>query len=163
MTGLLLQIGATKLAVSVVLACVVWMIHRRVRSPAVSYPLWLLVLVTLLVPAVVSLPVLPMPSVVPAVLVTAPGAPAGAPDVLFAEAAADAAAGPRFGAILGPGLAILWLVGTAGLLAWTAVRVIRFRRTLKQAVRPAPAWLRRQAVRRARKSLCPLAHWLASL
>ncbi|MCY4571395.1 MAG: hypothetical protein OXF01_01235, partial [Gemmatimonadetes bacterium] len=59
MTGLLLQIGATKLAVSVVLAGVVWVIHRRVDRPAVSYPLWLLVLVTLLVPAVVSLPVLP--------------------------------------------------------------------------------------------------------
>ena len=145
MTGLLLQIGATKLAVSVVLACVVWMIHRRVRSPAVSYPLWLLVLVTLLVPAVVSLPVLPVPSVVPAVLATAPGAPASAPAVLFAEVAADAAAGPRFGAILGSGLAILWLVGTAGLLAWTAVRVIRFRRTLARVLRPAPAWLQRQA------------------
>ena len=143
MTGLLLQIGATKLAVSVVLACVVWMIHRRVRSPAVSYPLWLLVLVTLLVPAVVSLPVLPVPSVVPAVLATAPGASTSG--VVFAERAADAVPALQPAAFLQPGLAILWLVGTAGLLAWTAVRVIRFRRTLARVLRPAPAWLQRQA------------------
>ena len=39
MTGLLLQIGATKLAVSVVLAATVWMVHRHVDRPAISYPL----------------------------------------------------------------------------------------------------------------------------
>ena len=140
MTGLLLQIGATKLAVSIVLACAVWMVHRRVRSPAVSYPLWLLVLVTLLIPAVVALPVLPAKLVATA---TVPAA--GTLDVVFAEVAADPEAGPRFGAFLQPGLAILWLVGTLALLVWTAVRTIRFRRTLTRALRPAPAWLQRQA------------------
>ncbi|MCY4573178.1 MAG: M56 family metallopeptidase [Gemmatimonadetes bacterium] len=142
MTGLLLQIGATKLAVSVVLAGVVWVIHRRVDRPSVSYPLWLLVLLTLLVPAVVSLPVLPAEPVAG----FAPAAPAvGAPAVVSAEVPADPAPGPEFGASLQPGLAILWLVGTMGLLGWTAVRTIRFRRTLKRALRPAPSWLRRQA------------------
>ena len=140
MTGLLLQIGATKLAVSVVLAGAVWMVHRRVDRPAVSYLLWLLVLVTLLLPAVVSLPVLPgepMVAATPSVV--------GAPGVVFAEVAADSATGPELDAFLQPGLAILWLVGTVGLLGWTAVRTIRFRRTLERAVRPAPSWLHRQA------------------
>ena len=142
MTGLLLQIGATKLAVSVVLAGGVWIVHRRVGRPAVSYPLWLLVLMTLLVPAVVSLPVLPAEPVAG----LAPAGPAvGGPGVVFAEVAADPATGPQFGAFLQPGLAILWLVGTVGLLGWTAVRTICFRRTLKRALRPAPSWLRRQA------------------
>ncbi len=154
MTGLLLQIGATKLAVSVVLAGAVWMVHRRVDRPAVSYPLWLLVLVILLVPTVVSLPVLPGEVVAaPAEPGMAPGAPgsvpatpgSAAPGAEFGAVAADPAAGSRLGAFLQPGLAILWLVGTAGLLGWTAVRTIRFRRTLTQAVRPAPSWLRRQA------------------
>ena len=141
MTGLLIQIGATKLAVSVVLAGTVWIVHRRVDRPAVSYPLWLMVLVTLLVPAVISLPVLPGE---PTVAATGPAA--GAPGVVFAEVAADpAAAGPSLAAFLQPGLAILWLGGTAGLLGWTAVRTMRFRRTLKKAVRPAPSWLRQQA------------------
>ena len=111
MTGLLLQIGATKLAVSVVLAAAVWIVHLRVDRPAVSYPLWLLVLLTLLVPAVVSLPVLPAEPVAG----FAPAAPAvGGPGVVFAEVAADPATGPQFGAFLQPGLAILWLAGHGG-------------------------------------------------
>ena len=175
MTGLLLQIGATKLAVSVVLAAAVWMIHRRVDQPAVSYPLWLTVLVILLVPTVVSLPVLPgevagvlgeagaapmepgvahaepgvahaTPGEEPATPGSAQSTPgSGAAGAKFGAAADDPAAGSRLGAFLQPGLAILWLGGTAGLLGWTAVRTIRFRRTLKRAVRPAPSWLRRRA------------------
>ncbi len=140
MTGLLLQIGATKLAVSVVLAGAVWIVHRRVGRPAVSYPLWLLVLVTLLVPAVVSLPVLPA---APTVTATAPAV--SAPGVVVPEVAADPATGPQPGTFRQPVLVILWLLGTAGLLGWTVVRTIRFRSTLKRAVRPAPSWLRRQA------------------
>ncbi len=161
MTSLLLQIGATKLAVSVVLAAAVWMVHRRVDRPAVSYPLWLMVLVILLVPAVVSLPVLPEEGVAappapgvalaePGVAPIAPGSVlatpgSGAPGAEFGAAASDAEAGSRLGTFLQPALAILWFAGTAGLLGWTAVRTIRFRRTLKQAVRPAPSWLHRQA------------------
>ena len=141
MTGLLLQIGATKLAVSVVLAAAVWIVHRRVDRPAVSYPLWLMVLLTLVVPAVASLPVLPGE---PMAALAAPGS--GAVGVVFAEVAADPATGPKLGGFLQPGLMILWLGGTVGLLGWTVVRAIRFRRTLKRAVRPAPSWLRRQAV-----------------
>ena len=145
MTGLLLQIGATKLAVSVVLAGAVWIVHRRVGRPAVSYPLWLLVLVTLLVPAVVSLPVLPVAPVVapPVVPLAAPSV--GAPEVVLADATFDSSTGPRLGALAQPGLAILWLVGTVGLLGWTLARTIRFRRTLTRALRPAPAWLQEQA------------------
>ena len=140
LTGLLLQIGATKLAVSVVLAGAVWVVHRRVRRPALSYPLWLLVLMTLLVPAVVSLPVLPAALALP---LTAPGAVA--PDIALAEAAFDSSTGLRVGALAQPGLAILWLLGTAGLVGWTLVRTIGFRRTLTRALRPAPAWLQGQA------------------
>ena len=141
MTGLLLQIGATKLAVSVVLAAAVWIVHRRVDRPAVSYPLWLMVLLTLVVPAVASLPVLPGEQMA---ALAAPGS--GAVGTVFAEVAADPATGPKLGGFLQPGLMILWLGGTVGLLGWTVVRAIRFRRTLKRAMRPAPSWLRRQAV-----------------
>ncbi len=140
MTGLLLQIGATKLAVSVVLAVAVWIVHRRVDRPAVSCPLWLMVLLTLVVPAVASLPVLPAE---PVAALVAPGS--GAVGIVLAEVAAERAPGPVFGAFLQPGLVILWLGGTVGLLGWTAVRAIRFRRTLKRAVRPAPPWLRGRA------------------
>lgn len=140
MTGLLLQIGATKLAVSVVLACAVWMVHRRVRSPAVSYPLWLLVLVTLLIPAVVALPVLPAELAVPL-----PAPSAGASALVLAEGASYPSTGPPLGATAPQAVAMLWLLGTAGLLGWTLVRTIRFRRTLARVLRSAPAWLQGEA------------------
>ena len=140
MTGLLLQIGATKLLVSVVLAGAVWMVHRRVDRPAISYPLWLLVLVALLVPAVVSLPVLPAELAVP---LTIPGV--GASEVVSAEGTSYQSTGPPPGALAPPVLAILWLLGTAGFLGWTLVRTIHFRHTLAKASRQAPASLQRQA------------------
>ncbi len=140
MTGLLLQIGATKLAVSVVLACAVWMVHRSVDRPAVSCQLWLLVLVTLLVPAIVSLPVLPAPPAVPL-----PAPSAGAPALVLAEGTSYPSTGPPLGATAPQAVAMLWLLGTAGLLGWTLVRTIRFRRTLARILRAAPAWLQREA------------------
>ena len=140
MTGLLLQIGATKLAVSVVLAGVVWMVHRSVDRPTISYRLWLLVLVTLLVPAVVSVPVLPAELVAPAI----PGA--GASEVVLADGTSHQPVGPPLGAVVPPVLSILWLLGTAGFLGWTLVRTIRCRHTLARASRQAPPSLERQAV-----------------
>ena len=140
MTGLLLQIGATKLAVSVVLAGAVWIVHRRVDRPAVSYSLWLVVLLTLLVPAVVSLPVLPTKLAAPLAI---PGV--GASDVVLAEGTSYPSTGPPLGALALPVLAVLWLLGTAGFLGWTLVRTIHFRRRLAKASRKAPASFQRQA------------------
>lgn len=59
MVDVLLQIGAAKLLVSAVLAGLAWLVQRRVGQPAVAHPLWLLVLIALLLPAVVAVPVLP--------------------------------------------------------------------------------------------------------
>ena len=140
MTGLLLQIGATKLTVSVVLAGAAWVVCRWEGRPTVSHRMWLLVLVILLVPAVVSLPVLPG---VPEEVVGAPGVPAG--EVLSAEGAADRSRGAGLGAVTGPGLAIAWLLGAIGLLGWSLARVARFRRTLARASRPAPRGLQHEA------------------
>lgn len=140
MTGLLLQIGATKLAVSVVLACAVWIVHRSVDRPAVSCQLWLLVLVTLLVPAIVSLPVLPAELAVPL-----PAPSAGASALVLAEGASYPSTSPPLGATAPQAVAMLWLLGTAGLLGWTLVRTIRVRRTLARVLRAAPAWLQREA------------------
>ena len=140
MTGLLLQIGATKLAVSAVLAGAVWIVHRRLARPAVSHPLWLLVLMTLLMPAVVSIPVLPAELLGP--LTTGD---AGAPQLALAEGTSYQSTGPPLGAVAPNGVAILWLLGTAGFLGWTLVRTIRFRRTLARASRQAPVSLQRRA------------------
>ncbi len=140
MTALLLQIGATKLAVSVVLAGAVWMVHRRVDRPAISHPLWLMVLVTLLVPAVVSLPVLPAEFAAPLATWRA-----GASEFMLAEGTSYQSTGPPLGAAAPTALAILWLLGTTGFLGWTLARTILFRRTLARASCQAPASLQRQA------------------
>ena len=140
MIGLLIQIGATKLAVSVVLASAVWVVHRRVGRPAISYPLWLLVLVSLLVPAVVSLPVLPAEPTVP---VAAPVI--SSPEVGPAGPVSVRSTGPGLGTFTQPALAVVWLLGTAGLFGWTLLQTARFQCTLARASRPAPARLQREA------------------
>ncbi len=121
MTNLLLQIGGTKLIFSIILACGVWIVHRGVGRCAVSYPLWLLVLVALLAPAVIALPVFP---------------------VVGSGAAGSSGMSP--GAV-GALLVLLWVVGTAVLLGWTLLRAWRFQRSLRQAAWVAPPELQRQA------------------
>ena len=117
MTDLFLQIGGSKLALSLPLACAVWVVHRRVGRCAVSYPLWLLVLITLVAPAVVPLPILP------------------------------AAAGPGGGAGSGVGVLLVscWLVGTGVLLAWSLLRAFHFQRSLRRASRVAAPEIQREA------------------
>ena len=140
MSGLLLQVGATKLAVSVLLAGVVWIVHRRVDRPAVSHPLWLLVLLTLLVPAVVSLPVLPAE---PEPVVVTPDI--GSAQAALAEGIRDPSPRQQFGAFAGPGLAIAWLLGTIGLAGWSGGRTARFRRMLAEASTRASAQVQDEA------------------
>ena len=157
MTGLLLQIGASKLFVSAVLAGVAWVVQRRVGHPAVTYPLWLLVLVALLLPAVVSIPVLPGET--------------GAAAVISDEAVLVAETEARFPVGVArleqdePGvpyqvritengkatLAIAWLVVAAVLLGWTLVRTFRFRRWLARTSQPAPPELRREVLEIGRR------------
>lgn len=121
MTNLLLQIGGTKLIFSIILACGVWVVHRRVGRCAVSYPLWLLVLVALLAPAVVALPVFPV------------------------VGSGTAGASGMSPAGVGTLLVLLWVVGTMALLGWTLLRAFRFQRSLKRAAWVAPRALQQEA------------------
>ncbi len=120
MTGLLLQVGVSKLVLSIVLACAVWVVHRRVGRCAISYPLWLLVLVALLAPAVVPVPVFRAVS----------------------PAAGSSGVTPE---VIGGLLALVWILGSTVLLAWTLLWAFRFQRSLKRASWPAPPELQRQA------------------
>ena len=146
----LLQIGAAKLVVSVVLAGLAWAVQRRVRHPAVTYPLWLLVLVALLLPAVVSIPVLPGES--GATPVIADDAALTGDAVARVAVSAASPEGTGSGTTLPARvtenakavLAIAWLVVTALLLGWTLVRTLRFRRWLARTSHPAPPDLRQE-------------------
>ena len=148
MTDLLLQIGAAKLVVSVVLAGVAWVVQRRVAHPAVTHPLWLLVLVALLLPAVVAVPVLPGGTGAVVAIDDGTVLP-GEPDALSRVDNPGhnlAAPGTPFSTWIAgygkAGFAMAWLVVTALLLGWTLVRTLRFRRWLARTSRPAPQELR---------------------
>ncbi|WP_420615241.1 M56 family metallopeptidase [Candidatus Palauibacter sp.] len=134
MTDVILQIGASKLAISIGLAGVAWSVARRPGSPSLAHGLWLLPLAVLLVPPFVSIPVWSV-GVDPVV----PPAPV-AISLPLIEPTPSA-----WAVLLGwlgnhgkEGLVWLWLVGTASVLAWTLVRTLRFHRSLARASETAP-------------------------
>ena len=148
MSDILLQIGGTKLVLSAVLACAAWLVHRRVRLPGVSYLMWLLVLVILLVPAFMPVPVLPATAAADTGLELAP---AGSSEAAGGPGFYRTALGSWFDTIGKQGLVMAWLLGTAALLGWSFWRAVRFRRTLTRALEPAPPELQRQAARISRR------------
>ncbi len=148
MSDVLLQIGATKLVLSTVLACAAWMVHRRARLPGVAYPMWLLVLAILLVPAFMPISVFPAAATADAGLELAT---AGSAEPARGPASYLTAVGSWFDSIDKRGLVMVWLFGTAALLGWSLWRAVRFRRTLTQALEPAPPELQRQAARIGRR------------
>ena len=127
MTDLILQIGASKLVISVVLAGTAWAVQRRARRPAVSYALWLLTLAALVMPPLVSIPLLaPM----------AGGVVSPASDAFSTVAQAPPLGGvhAHLGAVVGkPAVVWLWLFGTVAVLAGTLTRTARFRRRMTVA------------------------------
>lgn len=156
MTGVLLQIGASKLMVSLVLAVLAWVVQRRSAHPAVTHPLWLLVLVALVLPAVVPVPVLSgeggSAAVVSGEASHAAQArarlPAGAAGV---EGNAPGSLSPARIGNAKAGLAAVWLSVTALLLGWTLVGTFRFRRRLERTSHPAPPQLVNEAAEIGRR------------
>jgi len=139
MTDVILQIGASKLAISIGLAGVAWVAARRRGNPSLAHGLWLLPLAVLLVPPFVSVPV------------WSAGADRAGP--VAAIGFLEAQPTPSAGAILvawlrdggKEGLVWLWLLGTATVLGWTLVRTLRFHRSLLRTSEPAPAEVQRLA------------------
>ncbi|MDE2877427.1 M56 family metallopeptidase [Candidatus Palauibacter soopunensis] len=145
MTDVMLQIGASKLAISIGLAGLAWVASRRLGKPSLAHGLWLLPLAVLLVPPFVSIPVWSGG--------VDPAGPVAGIGVLEAESA------PSAGATLlawlrdggKEGLVWLWLLGTASVLGWTLVRTLRFHRSLLSASEPAPSEVQRLAREIARR------------
>ena len=141
MTDLILQIGASKLVLSVGLGGVAWIVQRRLGWPSLAHGLWLLPLAALLVPPLVSIPIWPREA-----------------DPVAAVGLSGAEPRPLAGAILvgwlkshgKEGLVWLWLLGTASVLGWTLVRTLRFHRSLVRASEVAPPSVQRTAQEIAR-------------
>ncbi len=139
MTDLILQIGASKLAVSVVLAGLTWALTRRFGRPTLSHALWLLLLVALLAPPLVSIPVfaartdvtLPIAS---GLSLGTEGAPAPVVEL------AGLLSGHWKAALL-----LLWLFGTVTVAAVSLLRTLRLHRYLMRASEVAAPEIRRMA------------------
>ena len=139
MTDVILQIGASKLAISIGLAGVAWLVARRLESPPLAHGLWLLPLAVLLVPPVVSIPVWSA-EVNPVGPLAAVGLPQAEP-----APSASAMLPGWLGSHRKEALVWLWLAGTASVLVWTLVRTLRFHRSLVRASETAPPEIRRLA------------------
>lgn len=145
MTDVILQIGASKLAVSIGLAGVAWIVTRRPGSPSLAHGLWLLPLAVLLVPPFVSIPVwsagidpvVPLAATVPLHADPTPSAWAILLNWIGSQGKET--------------LVRLWLLGTASVLAWTLVRTLRFHRSLARASGTAPPQVQRLAREIARR------------
>ncbi|WP_420632706.1 M56 family metallopeptidase [Candidatus Palauibacter sp.] len=139
MTDLALQIAGSKLAISVVLGGMVWLLQRRNDRTRLSHALCLTLLAALLVPPLISIPVF-QPALPP---------PGSAVAVGFGELQSvtltEAPGGGWFAGHGGSGLVLAWVFGAVAVLGWTLARAWSFRRSLKVASREASPDLRRMA------------------
>src|SRR6266545_8411985 len=153
--GTLLEIGLSNAIVASVLALLAAAGARLLRRPALAHALWLLVLLKLLTPPLITIP-LPWPGEPNSAPPAEPLADAlggAAPQVAFADHALppwpDALALEAVPAQPEPVaapfawqavVATLWLTTSGLWFAWVVLHVYRFRRLLRLA-RPAPAEL----------------------
>lgn len=138
MTDLILQIGASKLAVSVLLAGLAWTLQRRVRRPSLSHALWLLTLGALVMPPLVSIPVF-SPGAAGAFPGAAGAFPQAADAFTVAQPPSPGSAFADRGVFFGQSTVVwLWLAGTVAVLAGTLARTARFQRQLALAAEVAP-------------------------
>lgn len=139
MTDVILQIGASKLAISIGLAGLAWIAVRRRGNPSLAHGLWLLPLAVLLVPPFVSIPV-GSAGIDPVGSVAAIGSLEAQPTPSVAAILLDwLRKGGR------EGLVWIWLLGTASVLGWTLARTLRFHRSLLSASEPARPEVQRLA------------------
>ena len=162
MSDLLLTFGISNLCLSVALALVAWVVQRGGRHPLLAHLLWVLVLVKLVTPPVLTLPLI----AVPTPSMPAQEAPAPSDGAISAWISADRMdldPGATGGEELRPvaasswlqrstsGLTLVWLLGSAGVLVFSLLRIHRFHRLLGVASKPAPRALQEIASRLARR------------
>ena len=160
MTDYLLQVGVSNLCMSLALAMVAWVVQVTGKRPAIAHLLWVLVLVKLVTPPVLTIPLIAVPGASfssAAIEQPLSGESLSASGLPLTSGAANAGSVDDLGTatVLGvesalvsrstitasstkPALALFWLLGSACVLAWSLVRVYRFNRLLGIASEEAP-------------------------
>jgi len=134
----LLQFGAMKLLLSVLLALIAWMATRRRTRPQVAHSVWLVVVTSMLVPLMIRVPMLDWASMLSSAgWGTDPAAIASRVDAL-ANAATRVRLAPMVAMSFTWALVLIaiWLVGSFVVLVVSVTRVVRFHQALRRASRP---------------------------
>ena len=133
MTDLALQVAGSKLAISIALGAVVWLVARGNERPRLCHALCLTLLAALLIPPLIALPML------------SPAAPAPSPAAGMTHGAIQSAVlpgeegGGGFMQYGGLGLILAWILGGAAMIGWTIARARAVRGSLGHASRgPCP-------------------------
>jgi len=149
MSDFLFQMGLSNACFSLALAIVAVVVGATAKRPYLAHMLWVLVLVKLVTPPIVTIPV-GMPSPQPDVIAGNPVVSEFALQPQPATAVATEAPSPlaSVGARLHaakPLLAYTWFVGSLFVFVWSMRRVFQFGRLLRKNTEPAPHQLRTAA------------------
>lgn len=173
MTDFLLQFVVGNVLVAVPLAVIACLVQRSQRVPTIAHVLWLLVLVKLITPPLLTLPVVPIPTTADTAstsTTTSFSAPLtnaeSMPEVSNERAsvvdrtAMAATAVPEGDGIRGltAGLLLVWFAGAIFVLVRSLVPIVRFHRLMRSTCRAASPRVQRiadETARRLRMPACP--------
>ena len=147
MGDVLLQLSVDSLCVATGIALVAWLVGRTGKFPRATHFLWLMVLMKLVTPSIVSVPILPAPAAAMAP-VAEPSIELALPDPMGTS---ERSQSPSLASTLGSGESATpwhapvlrwavwgWLLGSALVLLTSLVRIVRFSRHLRRHARVAP-------------------------
>lgn len=159
MSNLFMQIGLSNACFSLALAIIAMVVGAKARRPHLAYLLWLLVLVKLLTPPLVSVPVIILPELDEPVAAVIDNSPQQivrqdgmAPVALSAEIEGTentltiAGVGSQMLHYARASMPPIWLFGSVVVLAWSLIRVYRFNRLLTAESEVAPQKLQTAAM-----------------
>jgi len=148
-----IELALSNAAISLALAFVAFAVGVTLKRPGLTHLLWLIVLVKLVTPSVMTVPVATFPQQPDHIAVSIAGNSQPLSNISGSDEEANQSAESRFTMLAGKTswLIILWLSGSAVILAFSLTRVYRFNSLLSKESGVAPPELQTAAVRIANR------------
>ena len=149
MTDFWLQLTVSNVCLSALLAAIAFCVQRHGRYPLLAHLLWLLVLVKMVTPPLITMPVIPIATASPTESVTQLDADDQAPALVAPESDSSsllvplAESEPMSASVAKPrsqgrSLALIWASGGVLAALWSLSRLFRFHRLLLRSTTRAP-------------------------
>jgi beta-lactamase regulating signal transducer with metallopeptidase domain len=158
MTDLLLQSAVSNVCISLALAFAAIVVEMTTKRPAIAHLLWVLVLVKLVTPPIVTIPVIAMPGPSDRAATSELPGVAAPTTSIGADIEADVSEVPPAEQMkpapweqIKPVILLVWLAGSGFILIWSLMRVYRFDHLLRKGTEAAPLDLRARAARIAER------------